>query len=192
MAAGGTPSNVDLGPGRLYVAPLGTAEPVNCSAALPSAWIPIGYTEDGTEFQFGVTREAVEVAEEVDPIGYEMTRRTSRLVVNMAEMTARRLGLALGAGASRGDTAAKFTPPKPGDDLAVVLVWDRDEVPSANNVRWVFHEAKPSGSVNIANRKAPKKRTIATTFECYIPGTTSVAVDKSASFDVYPNASGQV
>ena len=81
MAAGGTPSNVDLGPGRLYVAPLGTAEPVNCSAALPSAWIPIGYTEDGTEFQFGVTREAVEVAEEVDPIGYEMTRRPRRPAV---------------------------------------------------------------------------------------------------------------
>ena len=35
MAAGGTSSNVQHGPGRLDVAPVGTAEPTTASAALP-------------------------------------------------------------------------------------------------------------------------------------------------------------
>ena len=68
MAAGGTPGNVKLGAGRLYYAPLGTTEPTNCSTALPSAWIAVGYTENGTSIDTAITSEDIEVAEELDPI----------------------------------------------------------------------------------------------------------------------------
>ena len=50
MAAGGSPGNVDVGPGRLYYAALGTAEPTDCSTVLPSAnWKVLGYTAAGPD-----------------------------------------------------------------------------------------------------------------------------------------------
>lgn len=186
MAAGGTPGNVDLGPGRLYYAPLGTTEPTSCSATLPSAWIAVGYTEDGTEIQTDITSEAIEVAEELDPIGFEQTRRLTRLTVQIAEMTKKRLALALGAGAGETDDSATFEFPDSGDIVGVMFVWDSDETPSATNRRWLFRKATPSGTVSTARRKAPQKALIPVTFDCAKPDTSTKAVK------VFPNSSGQI
>lgn len=186
MAAGGNPLNVDLGPGRLYYAPLGTTEPTNCSTALPSAWSAVGYTEDGTSVDFEITSEAVEVAEEVSPIAYEQTKRTTKLTVSMAEATKKRLALALGAGAGVSDTSAVFNPPAPGDVVGVMFVWDSMDTTDATNKRWLFRQATPSGTVNIARRKAPQKALIAVTFDCAKPTSALEA------FAVFPNSSGQI
>ena len=186
MAAGGTPGNVDLGPGRLYYAPLGTAEPASCSAALPSAWIAVGYTEDGTEVQTDITSEAIEVAEELDPIAYEQTRRTTKLTMSMAETTKSRLALALGAGAATVNDATAFEFPDAGTTVAVMFVWDSEETPSATNRRWIFRKCTPSGTVSTARRKAPQKALIPVTFDCAKPDSTTKSVK------VFPNASGQI
>jgi hypothetical protein len=186
MAAGGNPNNVDLGPGRLYYAPLGTAEPTSCSAALPSAWISVGYTEDGSSVQTDITSEAIEVAEEIDPVLFEQTRRFSKLSMQMAEPTKKRLALALGAGAAQTDDAAAFEFPDPSEVVAVMFVWDSDETPSNTNRRWIFRKCTPSGSVSMARRKAPQKALIPVTFDCAKPSSALKAIK------VYPNASGQV
>jgi hypothetical protein len=186
MAAGGTPANVDLGPGRLYYAPLGTAEPASCSAALPSAWIPVGYTEDGTEVQTDITSEGIEVAEELDPVLFEQTRRTTKLTISMAEATVSRLALALGAGAARANDSAAFEFPDAGSVVPVMFVWDSDEAPSATNRRWIFRRCTPSGTVSTARRKAPQKALIPVTFDCARPDGTTRSVR------VFPNASGQI
>jgi len=187
MAAGGTPANVDLGAGRLYYAPLGTAEPTSCSAALPSAWIAVGYTEDGTSVDTDITSEAIEVAEELDPIAYEQTKRTTKLTFQMAEATAKRLALAYGAGATVTDTAGiTFEAPDAGSVVGVMFVWDSDDVPSATNKRWLFRKCTPSGTTSIARKKAPNKALIPVTFDCAKPdGSTK-------SFKVFANSSGQI
>lgn len=186
MAAGGTPGNVDLGPGRLYYAPLGTTEPTTCSAALPSAWIAVGYTEDGTEVQTNITSEAIEVAEELDPIAFEQTRRQTQLGIQMAEATKKRLALALGAGAGETDDSDTFEFPDSGDVVGVMFVWDSEETPSATNRRWLFRKCTPSGTVTTARRKAPQKALIPVTFDCAKPDASTKAVK------VFPNASGQI
>jgi hypothetical protein len=187
MAAGGTPGAVQLGPGRLYVAPLGTAEPTSASAALPSAWRAIGYTEEGSAFSTELTNEAIEVAEEVDPIRYVLTRRSNMLALSMAEVTRQNLGLALGdataAHAANGPTA--FEPPDPGAEAACMIVWDRLDVPTVSNVRWLFRQAKAGGTIEIAARKAPAKSLIAVTFSLEKPAT-------SAPWRVFPNVSGHI
>jgi hypothetical protein len=186
MAAGGTKANVDLGPGRLYYAPLGTAEPTSASAPLPSAWQAVGYTEDGTAIATDITSEMVEVAEELDPIRYVQTRRASQLTVQMAEATVKRLALALGAGATVTDDGTSFEFPAPGAIVGVMFVWDRDETPSATNRRWIMRQATPSGSIEISNRKAPQKRLIPVTFDLSLPdGATSPV-------KVFPNPSGLI
>lgn len=186
MAAGGNPNNVQLGPGRLYVAPLGTTEPASASAALPSAWRAVGYTEEGTAFSTTLTNQAVEVAEEVDPILYVLSRRENTLAVSMAETTRRNLSLALGGGAAAANDASSFEPPDPGDEVAVMGVWDsKDDPTETGNIRWLFRQMKPGGAINLANRKAPSKRLIAVTFSLEKPSGV-------APYKVFPNSSGLI
>jgi hypothetical protein len=186
MAAGGTPGNVLLGAGRLYVAPLGTAEPTSCSAALPSAWIAVGYTDDGTTVDIDLTSEAIEVAEELDPIRFSNTKRTTKLSFASAESTKKRLALALGGGAGFTDDAATFEFPDPSAIVGVMFVWDSDEVPSATNRRWLFRQCTPSGTVSRSAKKAPAKSLIPMAFDCAKPGASTAPVK------TFPNASGQV
>lgn len=187
MAAGGNPQNVDLGPGRLYVAPITEPDPTSCSAALPSAWVPIGYTEDGTSFEWNTTSQAVEVAEELEAIGHEITGRTTKVTLSMAEATARNLALATGAGLTvTAGTAVTLDPPDAGSITAVKLVWDSDESPSALNRRYIFRKCTPSGATTIANKKAPQKRLIAVAFDCAKPDSSTKA------WRAFSNSLGQI
>lgn len=186
MAAGGTPSNVDLGPGRLYYAPLGTTEPASCSAAAGAGWVAVGYTEDGTTVDTEITSEAIEVAEELDPIGYEQTRRMTKVSFAMVESTKKRLALAVGAGAAEVDNAASFEFPDAGSVTPVMLMWDSEETPSATNRRWIFRKCTPSGTVSISRKKAPNKAAIPVTFDCAKPDASTKSVK------VFPNSSGQI
>lgn len=186
MAAGGTPSNVKLGPGRLYFAPIGTAEPTTCSAALPSAWKPVGYTENGTEVTIDISAEDIMVAEELDPIDRVTVSRTIRLVVEMAESTKSRLLLAMGGGAGNTDDSTPFELPAAGAEVPVMLVWDEEDTPTAANRRWLFRSAYSAGSITTARRKAPAKSTITATFTSVKPSATTEAIR------IFPNASGQV
>ena len=186
MAAGGAPSSVKLGPGRLYYAPLGTTEPTNCSTALPSAWIAIGYTENGTEFSTNITAEDIEVAEELEPIDNVQTKRMQTVTIEMAETTKKRLLVALGAGASYSDDSTPFEFPDPSAIVGVMLVWDSLDTTDATNRRWLFRSAKPSGTITTVRRKAPAKSTISATFNCVKPSTSTNAVK------IFPNSSGQI
>lgn len=186
MAAGGNPNNVQLGPGRLYVAPLGTTEPASASAALPSAWRAVGYTEEGSAFSTTLTNSPVEVAEEVDPILYVLSRRENTLVLAMAETTRQNLALAIGTGADAPNTAAAFEPPDPGEEVAVMIVWDSNDDPTTTgNRRWLFRQAKAGGTINIGRRKSPNKATIATTFNLEKPASAT-------AYKVFPNANGLI
>lgn len=186
MAAGGTPSNVKLGPGRLYYAPLGTAEPTSCSAVLPSAWKPVGYTENGTEVSIDISAEDIMVAEELDPVDRVTVSRTTRLTVEMAESTKGRLALAMGGGAGVADDSTPYEFPEPGAEASVMLVWDELDTPTAQNRRWLFREVYAAGTITTARRKAPAKSTISATFTAVKPSAAASAVR------IFPNASGQV
>lgn len=188
MAAGGTPTNVQLGPGRLYVAAIGTTEPASSSAALPSAWRAVGYTEDGNAFSTETTSEPVEVAEELDPVAYANTRRISRVAFTMAETTRRNLALAMNVGANEANDATAFEPPDLGTEVRIMLVWDSDEDPTATpttNRRWLFRRGYQSGAIEVPHRKAPAKSLIAVTFNLEKPTGAKV-------FKAFPNAAGLI
>lgn len=192
MAAGGTPANVKLGPGRLYKAPLGTAEPTSASTALPSAWTAVGYTEDGTEVSTDITAEDVEVAEEVDPIDTIITRRVTTVTVQPAESTVNNLATALGGTVTRQNDAVAYEFPDPADIVGFMLIWDSNEDPTetvggnATNRRWIFRNCKPAGTIAHAKRKAPQKS--------LVPMIVRVnkTSDGSSPVKVFPNADGQI
>lgn len=187
MAAGGDPAAVKLGPGRIYVTNFvgGGVDPTNHSAALPSAWVPVGYTEAGSAFQSNVTSESVFVAEELDEILRVNTQRTNQLVFEMAEANIDKLALALDAGVISASTT-EFEPPEASSVTYVKMVWDSDETPSVTNRRWLFRKLQQVGNLEIARRKAPTKTLIPVTFAVLIP---SVGVKPWKAF---ANATGEI
>ena len=185
MAAGGTSSNIELGAGRIYYAPLGTTEPTNCSTAIPSAWQSVGYTEAGSTITFAYTTEDIEVAEELYPVLTSQTKAEGTLKFEMAEPTRKRLAVAFGAGAAYVDNAASFEPPALGTQVSVMMVWDAMDTPDATNVRWVFRKCFPSGSIELKNQKAPAKKLIPVEMKLLKP-------DSAQPFIVFPNSSGLI
>lgn len=186
MAFGGDPGNVTLGPGRLYAAPLGTAEPVTCSSAVPSAWYSIGYTEDGHAVSTETTSEEVNVAEELDPIRYENVKRIGQVVFSMAETTRRNLALAQNNGAGQPNGTDPIEPPDLGSEIRIMLLWDSEETPSETNRRWLFRQCYQSGTAEIARRKAPQKSLIPVTFRLEKP-TTGLKLWRA-----FPNVDGLI
>lgn len=185
MAAGGNANNIVLGVGRLYVAPIGTTEPTNCSSALPSAWRAVGYTQEGSALTSDKTMEAVEVAEEIDPLRYVATRRMNTLVLSLAEVTRQNLALVMAQGANVTNDASSFDAPDPGTEVAVMGVWDLLDTPGPTNIRWIFRQMKPGGALTIPRRKGVEKAVLPVTFNLEKPSGL-------APWRVFPNSSGLV
>lgn len=150
---------LSLGPGRLYVAPVGTAAPTDLTTALGAAWEPIGYTEEGSEFSYEVSSEPVEVAEELDPLFYRTTGRSGTVSFAMAENTARNLTIAFNGGdvsAPATDGSVTYTPPEPGTEERRALLFESED----GEERWVWPQVFQGGNVSMARRKGAEKTTL--------------------------------
>jgi hypothetical protein len=174
------PQAVQLGTGTLFVADLAAPEPASATAALDAAYREVGYTEEGSSFKYSVTSEAVNVAEELDPIRIVTTGRASSVAFAMAEATRRNLALALNAGAAAANDGTAFDPPAPGDETRVRIVFDSD-----TGARWIFRQCFQTGEVEIARRKAPAKSLIGVEFKLEKPAGAQ-------PFRVFPTADGLI
>lgn len=167
----GTPGNVELGPGLLFCATIGTTEPTLASAALPSAWRQIGYTEDGSTFTWTVNVDPIPVEEEFDPIRYVTTGRSGKVEFQMAEATRQNLVLAINSGNTVTNDATTVEPPAPTTEVRVMLLWDALTVPAATNERWIFRQCFQGGDLAIARKKAPDKTLLPVSFMLEKPAT---------------------
>lgn len=186
MAAGGTPSNVKLGPGRIYYAALGTAEPTLGSAVLPSAWNSLGYTENGSEIAFNLTTEGIAVAEEIDDIDSVITARDINFIVEAAESTKKNLMLVAGGGAATANNGTAFQLPAPGAEVGVMMIHDSLDTPDILNRRTLMRKVMPGGNISMAHRKAPNKTTLPATFRLVKPDASLEAVT------FFPDQTGRV
>jgi hypothetical protein len=173
----GTPAAVKVGPGLVYVAPIGTTEPTTVSAALPSAWVPVGYTESGSTFTSAVTYEDIEVAEELDPIRTTATKRVTTFKLDMAEINAQNWNIAFNGGTIGTPTAGyvTFEPPDLGTEQRLMLVWNSDDAQE----RLLCRRVLQVGTIETARQKAPNKSLIPAEFRLEIP------TDGSAVFKMW-------
>ncbi len=185
MAGAGTPTNVDIGPGWLYAAAIGTTEPTDCSTALPSAWRCLGYTETGSAFSTEITSEDIEVAEELDPIDIRETKQLITVTFELAEVNRQNLFLAYNQGAAGANDASSIEPTALGSSVYVMLAWDSLTTASASNVRRVFRKCKNASNIEIQNRKAPQKSLIPLSFRVVKPTGAKPMV-------TFPNSSGLI
>lgn len=155
------PRAVRVGPGIVYVAPLGSTEPTNLTTAWDAAWIQLGYTNEGSTWTFDNTFEDVNVAEEFYPVHVLQTASTLTIAFAAAETTATNLQRAFNGGTitpsgAPPNSIITFEPPPAGTFTEVMLGWQHGD----NMERWVFRRCIQAGSVEIQRRKAPDKSTV--------------------------------
>jgi hypothetical protein len=167
---------ISLGPGLLYWAPAGTADPTTAvtgsiiSDTIPVTWKQIGYTENGSEFSYELSSDDVNVAEVFDPITHKTTGRSGSVAFEMAEITVKNLVLSLNGGTvtNTGTGATSmwtYEPPLPGNEVRVALIWQSED----NLERWIFRQVFQTGSVTAGRRKGADKATLPVTFSLESP-----------------------
>jgi hypothetical protein len=160
-----------VGPGWLRVAPLGTAMPATLAAAWNAAFVLIGYTVSGHEFEISPNFEDIEVAEELSPIATHETARGYNLRFTMAEYTAANLKTALNGGTiTTGTGIVTFEPPPAGVFTEVMFGWESTD----NLQRRVWKRCVQVGSITIAHGKAPARAEIPNDFRVLVPTDLSV------------------
>lgn len=182
MPSTATP-NILTDPGYLFIAPLGSTVPVNTVAgsvftdAWDAAWISLGATEDGSEFAYSSTVEAVRVAELFDPVTYKTTDRGGRIAFNLADFTLSNYRRALNGGVAAitatsgtgATTLGTLEPPEPGDEVRCMVGWESLDA----TVRLVARQCMQGGEVTSAFRRAPSKALIPCTFQMEKPSAAA-------------------
>ncbi len=159
-------------PGKLYIAPLGTDEPATYNDAWPAGWVPLGYTDEGSAFNYEISTDNVEVAEELDVLARVTTGRDASIEFALAELTYKNLSIAFNGGIIVGDGAAwEFEPPDLGNEQRVMIGWDALKNPANNDLRMIFRQCLQGGSIGIENRKGATKSTITANFQLEKPAT---------------------
>lgn len=159
-------------PGILRIAALGTTEPADENDAWPSGWVPLGYTDEGSNFNYEISTDNVEVAEELDILARVTTGRDASIEVALAEITYKNLTIAFNGGIVTGDGDSwTFEPPDLGNETRVMLGWDANPVTASNDLRIIFRQCLQGGSIGLENRKGATKQTITTNFQLEKPAT---------------------
>ncbi len=170
--------NILVDPGYLFVAPLGSTLPANTvtggvfTDAWPTAFIPLGATEEGSEFSYSTDVEAINVAEFFDPIKFATTSRSGSIAFNLANWTLTNYRRALNGGVAAlvptgtaGSELTTLTPPNPGTEVRSMIGWESLD----NTLRLICHQTIQGGEITSAFRKAPDLALIPCTFNLEVP-----------------------
>lgn len=174
-----TTPNILTSPGYLFIAPLASTVPANTvvgsvfSDAWPAAWLPLGATEDGSEFSYSTTVEPITPAEFFDPVRYYTTARSGSIAFNLMDWTLSNYRRALNGGmaaltATSGTGAtALYTvePVTPGSEVRCMIGWESLD----NTVRLVAYQTIQGGEVQSAFKKPPAAAVIPCTFNMEVP-----------------------
>jgi hypothetical protein len=166
-------------PGYLFIAPLGSTLPTDSvtggvfTDSWPAAWLPLGATEDGSDFSYGSTVEAATVAELFDPVQYFTTERHGTIAFNLANFGASNYNRAMNGGvtalAATSGTGAtslwQVEPPDPGNEVRAMIGWESLD----NTVRLVCRQTIQGGEIATAFKKAPTLGVIPCTFNLEKP-----------------------
>ena len=155
-------------PGFLYWAPLGSTlpTPVTTASAFtdtwPVAWIPLGMTVGGTDFDPNSTVTPILAAEQIDPIAYRTTARATTLSFQVMSFTATNLARAFNGGTTTvtgttGSTITKLDPPAIGTEVRAMIGWES----LLSDVRFIAYQVFNGGSLKMSFNKAPAMAAVA-------------------------------
>lgn len=104
-------TQVIAGPGKLYVAVLGSTLPTfdahgEYPVVWPAAWKAVGYTDAGIDVTYSPTIKEITVDEETAPVSDILTAEKFTLACHLAEVTLQNLNRAISASTYVDDSAA--------------------------------------------------------------------------------------
>jgi hypothetical protein len=177
-AAIATP-NLLTDPGFLYWAPLGSAIPTSAvtgsvfTDSWPVAWIPLGMTDAGSDFDRNLTTAPIISAESIDPIAYRTTNRVSTITFMLKNITATNLARAMNGSAltvtgTGATTLTQIDPPTPGTETRCMLGFESLD----STYRYVAFQVINSGSQKMSFHKSPSNTAISWTGQLEKPATT--------------------
>jgi hypothetical protein len=171
--------NILTDAGYLFWAPLGSAEPANTVSGSkftdnwPVAWLSLGATEDGSEFDYNIKVDPITVAEFYDVIAWRTTERTGSFAFNMANWALQTLSQAMNGGtrtvvSGTGTTQLNsFLPPAPGAEVRAMIGWEALD----NTARLICYQCINSGTIKSSFKKAPAIASIACQFNFEVPSS---------------------
>jgi hypothetical protein len=160
--ARGNPAALSLGPGYLYIGPIGTTEPTDLVTpwqGFSANWLFLGYTDKGSEFDYTLSADSVNVAEELDPVSKTTTGRVSIVKFVLAELTGTNLMRALNAPTSAltpGAGIVNFEPPDLGTEVRRMIGFESED----HTERWIYRQCFQTGSMTITRQKGAANATI--------------------------------
>jgi hypothetical protein len=169
--------NILTDAGYLFWAPLGSAEPRNTVSgskftdSWPVAWLSLGATEDGSEFDYNIKVDPISVAEFYDVVTWRTTERTGSFSFNMANWALTNLKYAMNGGtltvvSGTGATQLNsYVPPVPGAEIRAMIGWEALD----NTARLICYQCINSGTIKSSFKKAPTVASIACTFNFEVP-----------------------
>jgi hypothetical protein len=182
--------NVLTDPGYLFIAPLGSTLPAftvvgsKFTDAWPVAWLPLGATDEGSQFDYSTKVEPITVAEFFDPIAYATTERAGSIAFNLANFTLSNYRRAVNGGVAAlaatsgsGATAlGTLEPPEPGAEVRAMVGWESLD----NTLRLICHQCIQGGEISSAFRRAPQKAVIPCSYMLEVPSGGKPWTMKSA------------
>jgi len=171
MPARGTPAALSLGPGYLYLAPIGTTEPVDVAtsiATVSAAWNLMGYTDVGSEFHYQINTAQVQVAEVLDPLSYQPDSRVGTVQFALAQMTITNLKAAFNGGVvTTGSGVTIYEPPDLGSEVRAMLLFESED----HTERWIYRQCFQGGDVAMVRGRGAAKVTMPVVFNLELPAT---------------------
>lgn len=157
MPDGNLPDEVVVGAnGRILVAPVGTAAPVDITADPSATWVELGYASDeGVTFTVGKEIEDVNAWQSFFPIRKIVTAMSGELAFELAQWNRDTVPLAFGGGLVTEPSAGAYhyEPPEPGtvDERALILEFED----GAKSYRIVVPRGMVTEDVETEINKAP-------------------------------------
>ncbi|MCU1494874.1 MAG: hypothetical protein JWO62_2638 [Acidimicrobiaceae bacterium] len=182
-----TAQRVPVGPGTLYVAPLGTTEPTSVTGQWAAGWVAVGFTDKGNDRSWKPTYQAVSVDEELWPLRQVPDMYEGSVAFSMAEITVQNTVLAYNGGITTTQAAGVMgtnpdgsqwvEPPLPGAEIRVMIGWDAAFEGSApgNTTpllgRTIYRQCIQTGEVKGSHQKGNNKYLYTVTFSFEKPST---------------------
>jgi hypothetical protein len=179
MPAATVPKNaLATGPGYLYWAALASSLPTNTvvgsvfTDTWPGAWLLLGITKAGHEFDYTISTDQIEAAEYFDPLQIVTTARSAVLKCELMQVHATNMSRALNGGvlstSGAGTTLlSTYTPPAPGSEVRAMIGWEAQD----NTERLVMEQCFQTGSLAIQRQKGAANATLPLEFTAELPAS---------------------
>jgi len=174
------------GPGYLWWAPLGSAEPTYAitgsvfTDTVAAPWVPLGATLEGNELETGIDTDTATVAEFLDPVKIVPTARTTTISFSLYNTTAQHYKRVMNGGtiatvSGSGTTLlSSYVPVQAGLEVRGMILFESTD----NTERAVLYQVLQVGAITERRRKGADYNVFPAQFRAEVYPTNSLSIKR--------------